>query len=164
MPADAVEVPPPPPFEITPELQEQLALLTRQAMEQLAALVAALEAAGAQLTPPPPPETIIPITPAPPPEVVVGDLELSALALEPPILLSGPIEKGEGWDWSRPMPLAVEMARMVPVDLPVIAIEPAAPQPAGFAPAEGGFAPAEVVDLSRFWLDDTRHGGEAGMF
>lgn len=146
-----------PPFEISPELQEQLALLTRQAMAQLAALVEAMNNASAQLLQTPPPETIIPIVAEPPPEVFIGDLELSALALEPPILISGPIEKGEGSIWSGPMPLAVELSRLMPVNLPVIAIEPAAgPQPAGFAPAE-------VVDLSGFWSAvDHYQGGEGG--
>jgi hypothetical protein len=157
----SIEVPPPPPFEVTPELQEQLAALTRQAMAQLEALVAALAAAGAQLPPPPPPpDTIIPIVAEPPPEILVGDLELSTLALEPPILITGPIEKGEGWEWSRPMPLAVELSRVMPVDLPVVAVEIAAvAQPAGFAPGE-------VIDLSGFWLDLDRNqgGGEGGMF
>lgn len=148
-----------PPFEISPELQEQLALLTRQAVAQLAALVEALNNASTQVLQPPAPETVIPIVAEPPPEVFIGDLELSALALEPPILISGSVEKGDGGTWSGPMPLAVELSRVMPVDLPVIAIEPAA------APQLAGFAPAEVVDLSGFWSSvEQYHGGEGGMF
>jgi hypothetical protein len=149
-----------PPFEVTPEMQEQLALLTRQAMAQLEALVAAMNAAATQLAPPPPPpETIIPIVEEPPPGVVIGELELSALALQPPILLSGPIDKAEGGFWSSPLPQAIDFGRHQPVELPVIAVE----LPAVHSPA--GFAVAEVVDLSGFWhAIDQYHGGEGGMF
>ena len=121
---------------------------------------ATLEATTAQLTLPPAPETIIPITPEPPPEVYTGGLEPSVLWLDPPILVVDPAPKAEGWEWSRPMPLAVELSRVMPVELPVIAVERAAvPQPAGFAPAE-------VVDLSGFWLDVGRHdgAGEGAVF
>lgn len=158
--------PPPPEFVMTPELQAQLALLTQQASEQLAALVEALRLASLNLPPPPPIDTkviddaiIDPIIDVPAPIFLGGpdplpeQYELSGFWNEMPVFSAVQPESGMEKVFGDAGASLARTMLALPEPEPV----PPAPETAGAVAGAG-----DAVDSEPSWLGFTWHSGAEG--